>query len=238
LPAEVIQSNGHVAEVRFICDYCGGAIGTQLMLETQVEAKKSTKIVCQHCKEAADFQKKKNSAFMKHEAALPNFNLLKETLDFDADTSEVRGANSDWVIIRGGLFRDLFSGLSSNFGKEGNKDLEEAGKKSGKNFILTMLERDFSLNELPTILSLLLNQGGWGKTEIEIDFEKKTAVVTIENCVTARHIKTKEPNCHFLRGYFEGFFEKLFNAQTECAETLCMASSGSACKFQIQRLKK
>ncbi len=59
MPAEVIQSNGHVAEVRFICDNCGRLIGTRLMLETQVEAKKNTKTVCHQCKEVADFQNKK-----------------------------------------------------------------------------------------------------------------------------------------------------------------------------------
>lgn len=238
MPIEVVQSNGHVAEARFVCDNCGGLIGTRLMLETEIKAKKSKKIVCQQCKEDLSFQNKKNFAVIKHEEALPNFNLLKEELDFDADRGEVQAANSDWVIIRGGLFRDVFGTLSSDLGKDRKTYLEELGKKACENFVLSMLERGFGMSELPTILSLILNQGGWGKTEIEMDFEKKKAVITMQNCVTARNIKTKEPNCHFLRGYFEGFFEKIFSTQVECVETSCIANGGSVCSFHIQQLKK
>ncbi len=60
----------------------------------------------------------KTSGFIKHEEALPNFNLLKEKLDFDADRGEIQAANSDWVIIRGGLFRDLLGALSPDLEKE------------------------------------------------------------------------------------------------------------------------
>ncbi len=58
MPVEVPQSNGHVAEVRFICDKCGRLIGTRFMLETQVEEKKSARTVCQQCKEGTHFQSK------------------------------------------------------------------------------------------------------------------------------------------------------------------------------------
>ncbi len=173
---------------------------------------------------------------IKREPEISNFNLLKELLEFNADKNEVQAANSDWVIIRGGLLRDLFAALSNNSGKSGN-DLERVGKKVGGNFVLTMLESGLSLDEVPTILSLLLNQGGWGKTEIEMSFEKKSAVVTMQNCVTARNVKTKVPNCHFLRGYFEGFFGKLFKVETECRETSCSATGELACKFNVEQQK-
>ena len=175
---------------------------------------------------------------LKREPDISNFNFLKEALEFDSDKNEVQAADSDWVILRGGLLRDLFAALRFILGKSGNTALEGVGMKVGNNFILTLLERGLSPNEAPTILSLLLNQGGWGKTEIEMDFERKDAVVTIQNCITARNIKTKEPNCHFLRGYFKGFFVKLFNVELECVETECIANGGSACKFRVQRLKK
>ena len=174
---------------------------------------------------------------LKYEPAISNFNLLKEVLEFDADKNEVQTANSDWIIIPGDLLRDIFAALRFVLGKSGNTVLVGIGKKVGSHFVRTTLEKGLGPDEVPTILSLLLNQGGWGKTEIEMDLEKKNAVVIIQNCVTARNIKTKEPNCHFLRGYFEGFFGKIFNLETECVETSCIASGGSACVFHLQRLK-
>ena len=174
---------------------------------------------------------------LKRESDMFNFNLLKEAMEFDAGKSEIRTANSDWVIIRGDLLRDIFASLRFIFGKSGNTILKGIGKKVGSNFVHTTLEKGLGADEVPTILSLLLNQGGWGKTEIKIDFEEKNAIVTMQNCITARNIKTKEPSCHFLKGYFEGFFGNIFNLETECVETSCIASGGSACVFHLQPLK-
>jgi predicted hydrocarbon binding protein len=174
---------------------------------------------------------------LKYEAAISNFNLFKEVLEFDADTNEVQTANSGWIIIRGDLLRDIFASLRFVLGTSGNTVLVGMGKKVGSNFFRTTLEKGLGPDEVQTILSLLLNQGGWGKTEIEMDLEKKNVVVITQNCVTARNVKTIEPNCHFLRGYFKGFFGKLFNVEMECVETLCIASGGSACKFNVQQRK-
>lgn len=62
MPDEVTQSNERVSEVRFTCDHCGALIGTQIMLTTEVEKLKNTKIFCQQCKEAG-FQEEKRTKF-------------------------------------------------------------------------------------------------------------------------------------------------------------------------------
>jgi hypothetical protein len=131
---------------------------------------------------------------VKREPEISNFNLLKEVLEFDPDKNEVQTANSDWIIIRGDLLRDIFAALRFVLGKSGNTALVGIGKKVGGNFVNTTLEKGLSPDEVPTILSLLLNQGGWSKTEIKIAIEEKNAIVTMQNCITARNIKTKEPS--------------------------------------------
>ncbi len=173
----------------------------------------------------------------KHEPPISNFNLLKEVLEFNVDKNEVQAADTDWLIMRGGFLRDLLESLKVTAGAEGNIALQKVGKAVGSQFALSMFRKELTTDEVPTILSLLLNQGGWGKTEIKADFEKKTAVVTIQNCITARNIEAKEPNCFFFRGYFEGLFEKLFNSEMDCVESSCLATGCPGCIFNVKQRK-
>ena len=51
MPAEITQSNSHVAEVRFICDKCREVIGTRIMLKEEAEAQIGKKALCPQCKQ-------------------------------------------------------------------------------------------------------------------------------------------------------------------------------------------
>ena len=43
-----------------------------------------------------------------------------------------------------------------------------------------------------------------------------------------------KPSCHYLRGYFAGFFRSLFwSDEIECAETTCRGKGDDACEFLI-----
>jgi hypothetical protein len=51
LPAEIIQCNSRVAEVRLICDFCGAMIGIRLMPIKEAESQIKNRIVCEECKQ-------------------------------------------------------------------------------------------------------------------------------------------------------------------------------------------
>lgn len=180
---------------------------------------------------------KKDEIYLKQNSSLENFNLLKETLKFNEETNEITAAESDWLLIRAQFLRDIFDHMSSMNGVDGKTILNEVGKITGRNLGKHLLKQGMKPSEIPVILNLLLNEGGWGKTEINIDQKKKMGVITIKNNVIARHKKTKEPSCHFLTGYFKGLSEMLFGIETECSETNCVAKGDLACKFHI-RLKQ
>jgi thymidine kinase len=50
VPLKILQSSDRVAEVQFICDYCGKIVRTSVMTKEETEAKKDTKITCCQCK--------------------------------------------------------------------------------------------------------------------------------------------------------------------------------------------
>jgi predicted hydrocarbon binding protein len=170
---------------------------------------------------------------LKHGEVLENFNILKEMIKFDGTTSEVQAADLDWLIIRGDLLREIFEGLRAYLGRGANIAIKAPGKTSGKRFFASLLNRNMELKEIVIVLNLLINEGGWGKSEITVDYEGKKATVTLQNCITARKTRSTEPSCTFLTGYFEGFFEKLFNKETQCIETACIAKGDAVCEFQI-----
>ena len=165
---------------------------------------------------------------------LENFSFLKEMIKFNEENNEIRAADQDWLIIRADLLRELFEGLRTFLGRGADIAIRAAGKTSGRRFVDILLKRGMVLDEAQMILGLLLNEGGWGKTEIEIDTSAKTARITIQNCVSARGVKSSEPSCQFLAGYYEGFFEKLFNTKISCVETTCKAAGDALCEFQAK----
>jgi hypothetical protein len=62
LPLRIIQSNDRIAEVQFICDYCGKPTKTSLIPTLEVDVQKGKPIFCWHCKQAKVNKKSTNGA--------------------------------------------------------------------------------------------------------------------------------------------------------------------------------
>jgi predicted hydrocarbon binding protein len=172
---------------------------------------------------------------LTRKALTENFNLLKEVMKYNDSTNELTAAGNDWIVLSGNMLRDSMMGMTLLLGVGANIALYAVGKLVGNRFVVNLLEKGLSPEEVPTIITLLLNQGGCGKAEVQIDLKNKRGLIIIENCVVAREIKTKEPHCHYLSGYFTGITEKLFGTETECVEIACTAKGDRACEFHIQQ---
>ncbi|HSV50226.1 MAG TPA: hypothetical protein VLH35_07905 [Candidatus Acidoferrales bacterium] len=51
MPIRIIQNNDRVAEVQFICDYCGKPIQTRVIPKKEAEQKQNQPITCWQCKQ-------------------------------------------------------------------------------------------------------------------------------------------------------------------------------------------
>jgi len=58
LTIKIVQSNERVAEVQFVCDYCGKLVKTCLITREEAEAQKNTKTICCQCKHAKNEKNK------------------------------------------------------------------------------------------------------------------------------------------------------------------------------------
>jgi predicted hydrocarbon binding protein len=153
---------------------------------------------------------------------------------YNYENGEIRIADTDWLLMRVSTFRSLVEGIDSVLGTGAVGILLEAGRCAGREFTQSLLKEGTRPEEVPTMLEVFFTQGGWGKIRAQADFGTKTADVVIENCATARKVKSKEASCHFIRGYIAGISETIFKAHVECTETRCMSKGNAFCEFHVQ----
>jgi predicted hydrocarbon binding protein len=175
---------------------------------------------------------------MTKKRLLDGFNPLKELLQFNEDSSELKGGKTDWLLIRGSFLRDILDCLAKSAKGKNEKVkanlLQECGQTVGKNFAAYIIEQKMAPEDIPIILEVLLNQGGWGKVHIEIDPENKSGTITVENSVYTRGGNPLNVRCAFLAGYLQGLIERLFNSKAKCIETQCAAKGAEYCSFNVQ----
>jgi predicted hydrocarbon binding protein len=161
-------------------------------------------------------------------------NPLLERAEYDKEQGEIRIAGEDWIMMGASTFRDLVRGTESMLGSAAKVVWLEAGRHAGRKFSGDLVQLGIEFEELPFMLEEFFTQGGWGKIQTEVDFTKKEALITIKNSATARQTETKEPICHFIRGFIAGVCDVIFHGSTECFETKCIAKGDSVCQFQVR----
>lgn len=158
---------------------------------------------------------------------------LIEQAEYNKGTGEIRVADTDWILIRSSTIRDMIKGTENMLGSAATIVWWEIGKHAGKEFTRGLVRAGTDLTEVPTWLEMFFTQGGWGVIQSKIDFTKKEAVIRIENCATARKTESKEPVCHFVRGFISGVSDVVLDDLTDCRETKCMAKGDPYCEFRI-----
>jgi predicted hydrocarbon binding protein len=172
---------------------------------------------------------------MNNKTSAKGFHSLLEQAECDAEKGEIRIAGTDWIMMSGAVFRNLVKGIEEFLGPGANVIWLQAGKHAGKEFSCDLVRIGMEFEELPAAFEEFFTRGGWGKIQVEVDFAKKEALVTIENSVLARGIETKEPVCYSIRGFIAGVSDVMFHTSTECLETKCLAKGDPYCEFRVKR---
>lgn len=78
---------------------------------------------------------------------------------------------------------------------------------------------------------------GWGKIEfLNMDFEKKRAIVRVENNPVALSLlrKVNQPICYHMAAFLAGGASRAFGTEVDCTEVKCMALGEKYCEFIIK----
>lgn len=173
---------------------------------------------------------------VKFSTSLSNkkFESLLTQASYVEEKGEIRVLGQDWILITTSTFKNLFEGTEKILGSGATVVWFSIAQHTGREIMKTVLKGETNPQKAIGFLETFFTQGGWGKVQIDMNFEDKRAAVKIENCATARDIRSKEPICHFVRGFVSGVAEILFGSPTKCFETKCSAKGDSFCEFQVE----
>ena len=85
------------------------------------------------------------------------------------------------------------------------------------------------------LFSQLKHEENWGDIVFrEVDFKRVSGKAIVENSFESVARKTKEPSCHFFRGFLAGFLSELFNRTIVVTEEKCASRGDARCEFRFE----
>ena len=143
------------------------------------------------------------------------------------------------VVISRATLHKFFKELREAIGPSVDGILYRCGVEAGQAFVGTLVEWTGSKNpvEIVDTLGDIYARCGWFATEsIQVDPSTHQARIRLTRTLETYGVEGRwdKPSCHYLRGYFAGFFRSLFwSDEIECAETTCRGKGDDACEFLI-----
>lgn len=138
------------------------------------------------------------------------------------------------ILLRVTTFIDILKILNENI-TQSDTLLFLCGLRGGsdavKYFTKTAnLDRD----NLITTLSELLLACGWGRLEIDFNFNSLKGKIKVIDCFIADTFgKMESPVCSYISGYFAGFFSEVLGVNMYVFETACKSTGSPYCEHRI-----
>lgn len=143
------------------------------------------------------------------------------------------------VILPREVLHAFFKEIRETLGPQADEVLYACGVEAGQAFLRTMgtWTRGREPLELVDQLGDVCARFGWFAAEsIEVDPTSHQARVRLKRSLETYGVEGRwvVPACHFLRGFFAGFFRSLFwSDSVECAEAACRGKGDRVCEFAI-----
>ncbi|MFQ6064886.1 MAG: V4R domain-containing protein [Candidatus Bathyarchaeia archaeon] len=98
------------------------------------------------------------------------------------------------------------------------------------------VKKEFNTREEAlNLFSQLKHEENWGDIAFrEVDFKRGSGKVLIKNSFESVARKTKEPSCHFFRGFLAGFLSELFHRTVVVTEEKCASRGDAHCEFTFE----
>ncbi len=161
---------------------------------------------------------------------------ILKLLKFNSKTAQLYIEKNDFILLEGNTMRAIEGGIERAFGPSGSIILTEVGKYVGRDNVANLIANGVKLEKSLDWLKDYFIFSGWGALTIQIIQPKKEAVLSVENCVTTRNVKSNRPVCHFICGYFSGVFESIWENIVECTELQCAAKGDPLCTFRVRKM--
>jgi len=113
--------------------------------------------------------------------------------------------------------------------------LYTAAIKCGVHLYKSVKKEFDTKEEALNLFSQLKREENWGDVVFrEVDLKRRSGKVVIKNSFESVARKTKEPSCHFFRGFLAGFLSELFDRTVVVTEEKCASSGDAHCEFRFE----
>ena len=142
------------------------------------------------------------------------------------------------ILSRATLHR-FFRQLREEVGPAVDGILYRCGLEAGDAFVATMVEWAGTKDPIEIVDQLgdIYARCGWFAADaLEVDPMSHQARLRLSRTMETYGLEGRyeAPVCHFLRGYFAGFFRALFwSDKVECEETACRGKGDKFCEFVV-----
>ncbi len=144
------------------------------------------------------------------------------------------------VIVSRATLQHFFKELREAIGPEVDGILYRCGLEGGQAFVGTIVEWTGSKDPIEIVDQLgdIYSRCGWFAVDsIQVDPVTHQARVRLKRSLETYGIEGRweKPACHFLRGYFAGFFRSLFwSDHIDCVEVSCRGKGDKVCEFAVK----
>jgi len=155
-------------------------------------------------------------------------------------TADTRLSTVPVVVISRDTLRRFFREVRATLGPAADDLLYRSGLEAGEAFVGTMARWTGSQDPMEIVdhLGDVYSRCGWfAVSSIEVDPESRQARLRLTRTLETygQEGTWDRPACHFLSGYFAGFFRALFWAEgISCIETTCRGKGDSVCEFVLR----
>ena len=143
-------------------------------------------------------------------------------------------------MISRDTLRRFFCEVRATLGAAADDLLYRSGSEAGEAFVGTMARWTGSEDPMEIVdhLGDVYARCGWvAVSSIEVDRESRQARLRLSRTLETygQEGTRDQPSCHFLRGYFAGFFRALFWSDgIVCSEVACRGRGDSVCEFVLR----
>ena len=170
----------------------------------------------------------------KAEGARPRY---LEALAFNPERGELVAPNGDDLVVMNRVpFATVFGSLREILGSGGNVIWHNAGVRSGEaeGRRLKKLTTKQSPEEFLLLITDFYTNLGWGKSTF-VGLKEGSVTIATKNNPLVRGVRSKEPVCHFIGGFYKGFCAEVFKSDhVTVEETSCEATGAGHCEFRIR----
>jgi bacteriochlorophyll 4-vinyl reductase len=132
-------------------------------------------------------------------------------------------------------FQELKASLLRVFGPSASAIVYDAGIEPGRSSCIRLLKACKTKQEALTVLTRRKASQNWGALAFDdLDWKEHSGKVVVANSFESRGMQSKEPSCHFFKGYLTGFLSELFQDEVAMSENRCRAIGHSRCEFTFR----